>query len=259
MIALDAAFDAFVEGVKETARYSDLTLVASVKDPALVRFDPVHAAVMLRERLQIDVAPVVVSRDQNRPQLLSSVLAGMQRGLTSVMLAWGDDLPASSGASNVRDIVSLSDAISDVSKLAARAGRSMRVLAPVDLSRLARPRGASVASGRIGAGAELLLAQPPTTDPGETFDSHAALIDRAGLNGKVLPGVFPFKDRDDVRRYEGLFGWSLPARVHDSAASGRRGMVELERQVVGRLKDEGFPGVYFATRGAPETAREVLS
>ena len=103
MIALDAAFDAFVEGVKETARYSDLTLVASVKDPALVRFDPVHAAVMLRERLQIDVAPVVVSRDQNRPQLLSSVLAGMQRGLTSVMLAWGDDLPASSGASNVRD------------------------------------------------------------------------------------------------------------------------------------------------------------
>ena len=67
-IALDAPFDAFVEGVKEAARYSDLTLVASVKDPALVRFDPVHAAVMVHGWLHIDVAPVVVSRDQNRPE-----------------------------------------------------------------------------------------------------------------------------------------------------------------------------------------------
>jgi hypothetical protein len=39
-IAPDAAFDAFVEGVRRTARHSDLTPLASAKGPGLIRFDP---------------------------------------------------------------------------------------------------------------------------------------------------------------------------------------------------------------------------
>ncbi|MDG7014250.1 MAG: hypothetical protein JRN11_06860 [Nitrososphaerota archaeon] len=76
-IDLDAAVDAF-EGVKERPRYSDLTLAASVKRPAVIRFDRVHAAALLQKKLQVDSAPVVLSRDQNRPQPLPSALAGMQ-------------------------------------------------------------------------------------------------------------------------------------------------------------------------------------
>ncbi|MDG6955508.1 MAG: hypothetical protein JRN70_02985 [Nitrososphaerota archaeon] len=48
-------------------------------------------------------------------------------------------------------------------------------------------------------------------------------------------------------------------RIDLDAAGEMRGLFDTERQIIGRLKDEGLPGVYLATSGVPGTAREILS
>lgn len=246
----------FREEVKGVRDFADVVLVANVKDLRRLKFDSVHAAVTLLEDFP-SAAPVVVVRDLNRPQFLSTVLTAISLGVNWVMVAWGDDYPESVGASNVRDFPDLAKAIREASRIRARARSPTRFLAPVDIDSLAHPKGVALAKDRLRAGADLLLAQPPTTDDGETFDRHGAFLERAGLKAKVLPNVFHFKGEDDIREYERMFGWRLPREVHRAAAEER--LTGLERKVIRRLRSEGFAGVYLSTRGDPAVARRLLS
>jgi len=175
------------------------------------------------------------------------------------MFAWGDDYPSSTRASNVRDFSSLGEAIRHASLVRRRAGSATRFLAPVDLDRLARSGGASQADNRLRAGADLLLAQPPTTDAERNFDRHASLLSSKGLAGRVLLSVFPFRNPADVRHCEKYFGWNLPESLHKAAAGGESPLLEMERSVVKRLRQDNFPGVYVATRGEPAVAERLLS
>lgn len=258
-IAADAAMERFTEEVRGIRNFADVILVANVKDTRRLKFDSVHAAVMLQEDFQLETAPVVVVRDSNRPQFLSTILTAVSLGLNSVMIAWGDDYPASAKASNVRDFPNLASAIREASLIKSRARASTRFFAPVDLNSLAYPKGVALAKERLKAGAEMLLAQPPTTDKGATFDAHGSLVERAELRGKVLLNVFPFRDRPDVRRYERMFGWRLPKALHQAAAGGERDLRGLERKIIRRLRKESYPGVYLTTRGNPGVAEALLS
>lgn len=258
-IAPEAALERFGEEVRSIRDYADLILVANVKNPGRLKFDCVHAAVMLQEDFQLDAAPVIVVRDQNRPQFLSTVLTAMSLELNSIMIAWGDDYPSSAGASNVRDFKNLADAIREAGQLRKRARSSTKILAPVDLDSLRYPRGIALAKERIRAGADMLLAQPPTTDSDFTFDRHDTLVSKAGLDGRVLLNVFPFKDEGDVRHYEKLFAWKLPRDLHAAAAGGEARLIALERSIVQRIRKEGYPGIYLTTRGSPSVAEKVLS
>jgi hypothetical protein len=84
-------------------------------------------------------------------------------------------------------------------------------------------------------------------------------LEKAGLKDKVLLNVFPFKDEADVISCEKYFGWKLPASLRKAAASGEGKLLEMERKVIQRLKDEKFPGVYLTTRGVPGNAEKLLS
>ena len=258
--ALDVAASTarFTDAVRGARAFGDVFLVANVKDPALLKLDAVQTAVMLREVLGVDAAPVIVVRDQNRPRFLSSALSGISAELKWVMFAWGDELPASAKASNVRDYASLAAAIRDASRIRARALSPTRFFAPVDIDRLASSDGVALARRRIRAGANMLLAQPPTTDAEETFDRHASAVRKAGLEGRVILGVFPFKGVDDVRSYERKFGWTLPKTLHRAAAKGEGELLETGREVVRRLRSERQPGVYVITRGDPAVAERLL-
>jgi 5,10-methylenetetrahydrofolate reductase len=258
-IAADAAMERFTQEVRSIRDCADVILVANVKDTRRLKFDSVHAAVMLQEDFLLETGPVIVVRDQNRPQFLSTVLTAVSLGLNSVMIAWGDEYPASAKASNVRDFQDLAAAIREASLIRSRARAPTRIFAPVDIESLAYPRGMALARKRLSAGGDMLLAQPPTTDAGDVFDRHLSLLENAGLKGKVLPNVFPFKDADDVRRYEKMFGWRLPKGVHETAAKGERELLQLGRKIVRRLRREGFPGVYLTTRGNPGLAEALLS
>jgi 5,10-methylenetetrahydrofolate reductase len=257
-VDLKGTFKRFTKEVGEIRAVADYVLVASVKNQGLIRVDGVHAAIMLQESLGVKAAPVLVVRDQNRTQFLSAVVSALTAGLSSMMVAWGDDYPPSAGVSNVRDFPRLSDAIGETAKLFSRARIQGTIFAPVNVAKLGSSSEESRARERLRAGARLLLAQPPTADPAG-LDKDLSILRKSHLEDRVLLGVFPFTGSEDVRRYEKLFGWKFARRLHDTAKRGEDAVLNLERDVVARMKEEGLPGVYLATRGRPALAKRVLS
>jgi 5,10-methylenetetrahydrofolate reductase len=259
LLAPGAAIERFGEEVRSIRDLADIILVANVKDQTRLKFDSVLAAFKLQEDFNLRTAPVVVVRDQNRPQFLSTVLTAVSLEFNSIMIAWGDDYQQSSRATNVRDFTNLAEAIREASRIRSRARSPTRFFAPLDMRSLAYPKGVLLAKERLRAGADLLLAQPPTTDDGETFDLQDSLLEGSGLKKKVLPNVFHFKNEGDVRGYEKMFGWRLPRGLHVAARKGEVGMAELERKVIRRLQSDGFAGVYLSTRGSPSIAGRLLT
>ncbi|MBI3840817.1 MAG: hypothetical protein HY297_02505 [Thaumarchaeota archaeon] len=257
-IDLESTVDGFVNGVRGIRDISDLVLVANLKKPDLLRLPAVQAASILQDRAGVKAAPVIVARDSNRPQLLSQILEALSLGLNSMMLAWGDRYPPGSGIFNAYDFHSLSAVISEAVELRRRTRKKVRILSPVDLARLSSRKGEMLADSRLAAGADLLLAQPPTTDSRETFGAHSRLLEKTRLKGKVLLNVFPFRSRSDAEERAKDFGWNLPPSFYTIAKSGERALLDEARKVAQRLRDEGFPGVYLATRGDPSVAEKVL-
>ncbi len=258
-LGLDAELDRFVEDVRGIRDYGDLFLVASVKNPDLLKISTVEAALLLKERLGVKAAPVLVARDMNRLQFLSTIVTAISLDLDSLMVVWGDAYPASAKATNVRDFSSLANVLHEASAIRRQARSSANLLAPVDLNRLGSRRGVAQARERLRAGAVYLVAQPPTTDAEETFEKHTSLLEASGLKGRVMLNVFPFRDEKDARECEKYFGWKLPRRLFETASRGERALVDSERSVVRRLRAEGFPGVYLTTRGTPSVAQLLLS
>jgi 5,10-methylenetetrahydrofolate reductase len=258
-LELENGLARFVEDVRGVRELGDLFLVANVKNPDLLKVSTVEAAFMLQDKVGVRGAPVIVVRDMNRLQFLSTVVTVMSFELDSLMIAWGDRYPAYANSTNVRDFSSLGRAVYEASSIRRQAKSSIKLLAPVDLTRLGSPKGIALAKERIRAGAEFLLAQPPTTDAEEGFELHSRLIEKAGLKEKILLNVFPFRDAKDVAECEKKFGWDLPRSLHERASKGESALVESERRVVERLEREGFPGVYLSTRGSPAIAAQLLS
>ncbi len=249
----------FVEDVRGVREFGDLFLVANVKNPELLKISTVEAAFMLQDRLRVRAAPVVVVRDMNRLQFLSTVVTALSFELDSLMVAWGDAYPPSAKATNVRDFSSLGRALHEVSAIRRQTRSRIRLLAPIDVNALRRRSGIALAKERLRAGAEYLLAQPPTTDQEETFDRHAKVLEDSGMKDRVLLNVFPFRDLGDVVECEKNFGWKLPVALHKAAAEGRAALLETEKEVAGRLRTEGFPGVYLSTRGSAAIAASLLA
>lgn len=256
---LEDKIEGFVEGVRRIRDRGDLFLVANNKRPELLKLSTVEAAYILQDRLKVKAAPVIVARDMNRLQFLSTVVTVLAFGLDSAMIAWGDAYPASARVTNVRDFPSLGDALREVASIRRQASSAIRLLAPVDLNRLSNPRGVAQAKERLRAGADLLLAQPPTTDAESTFDGHSSTLEKSGLKDRVLLNVFPFRSRKDVEECEKFFGWRLPRSLHPRAENGKSSLAEVERAIVRRLRADGFPGVYLSTRGDPSAAETILS
>ena len=257
-IDFERRLERFLDDARRARPYADVLLVADVKNTKLLKFSALQAAALLKERLRVEVAPVLVARDFNRPQFLSNVLTGLALELEYLMFAWGDAYPAAAGAANVRDFRSLAEVIQEAALLRTRARAATRFLAPVNVDRLANLGEVVRARERLKAGADFLLAQPPTTGV-EVLAGHAELLRRAKLKDSVLLNVFPFRDLKDVRECEAYFGWRLPKSLHDAARNGEQALLEAERGVVMALRDQGFPGVYLNTRGTPAIAERLLS
>ena len=248
----------FIDQARRAGPFADILLVADVKNPKLLKLSTIEAAALLKERARLDAAPVLVVRDFNRRQFLSAVLACLSLGLGHLMFAWGDDYPARAGSANVRDFASLAQCMREAALLRKRAAAPTGFLAPVNVELLSSRGEVARARDRLRAGAEYLLAQPPTTDP-ESLERHQKLIREAMLQDRVLLNVFPFKDSRDVRECESYFGWSLPPSLHKIARKGRRALFEAEKEVVESVRSRGLPGIYLNTRGNPRLAERLLS
>lgn len=257
-IDLERKLEDLAQEVRAIRKHADLVLVANVKNPELLKVSSITVASTIQKKAGIESAPSIVARDSNRPQLLSEILTAYSLGLKSVMLVWGDRYPAGAGAGNAYDFRNLSEVIREAKRIGERAGIKPRILAPVTLASSEKTNLTRIGKERLRAGASLLLGQPPTTDPGETFYEHVAAAESAGLSDSVLLNVFPFRGRLDVLDCESYFGWKLPERFHKAAARGRKALLFEERAVVERLRAERLPGVYVATRGTPSVAADIL-
>jgi 5,10-methylenetetrahydrofolate reductase len=247
----------FVERVRRIQDLSDAFLLADVKDPRRMKLPTVLSASILRERTGVDAIPVITARDSNKTAVTASVLSAYSLGLTSIALVWGDRYEEGS-PKNVYDFRSLADLIRLARRLAERCGRKCRVLAPVDLSALATERGLRLARERLESGADMLLAQPPTTDSVTALPKHLRLIERAGLQGKVLLNIFPFRSEKDIEACREKFGWELPSRLEAIGRRGESALLSEARKVAGSIERRGLPGVYVTTRGRPEVAKFIL-
>lgn len=243
--------------MKEVRDLCDLVLVGDHKDPSLLKLSSVETAASLEKGVGVQAAPVIVARDSNRPQTLSAIATAYSLGLRNLMLAWGDRYHGVRPA-NVYDFPNLSTLISEARGIATTAGLKVRILAPVDLRTLESSRGVRMARSRLAAGADLLLAQPPTTDSKVTFKAHTRLLDDSGMRESVLLGVFPFRSAEDIARCEEFFGWNLPKSLYQTAESGGGALSAEAARVVKELRARNRPGVYVSTRGAVRTARELL-
>ena len=255
---LERGIERFIDQARSASGFADVLLVADVKNPNMLKLSTIEAAALLKGRAGLEAAPVLVVRDFNRSQFVAAVLAVLSLELPHLMLAWGDDYPARSGATNVRDFASLAQSIGEAALLRRRAAASTKFLAPVNVELLSSRREVDRARGRLRAGAEYLLAQPPTTDL-EALERHQTLLQEAKLQDRVLLNVFPFEGSKDVRECEAYFGWRLPKTLHSTAEKGQRALFEAEMQVVRAMRSRGLPGIYLNSRGKPGLAGRFLS
>ncbi|MDA4119308.1 MAG: hypothetical protein OK436_01855, partial [Thaumarchaeota archaeon] len=177
-IGLEDKTERFVEEVRSIRDLADVFLVASLKDPQTLKLSTTEAARLLQDRLRVETAPVIVVRDMNKPLFLSTVLTGMSLDFGSMMLAWGDKYPPNAGATNIRDFSNLGEAIAEASSMRRRARAPTRFFAPVDISRLGQEEGDALAKSRLRAGADYLLAQPPSLDS-DTLDRQVLGLEKS--------------------------------------------------------------------------------
>ncbi|MDV3293218.1 MAG: methylenetetrahydrofolate reductase [Nitrososphaerales archaeon] len=248
----------FVERVRRIEDLTDAVLVADTKDPGRMKLSAVVSASVLKEETGMDAIPVITARDSNRPSVVSSLLTAYSLGLNGVMVVWGDRYAEGDGAKNVYNFSSLSELVATARSLANRAGVKCRILAPVDLTSLGTEKGLRLAKERLSSGADILLAQPPTTDSVSALPKHAKLLSRTGLAGRVFLNVFPFRDLQDIEACREKFGWELPQRLDSIAVGGESALLLEARRVAAAIQQKGFPGVYVTTRGKPEVARFIL-
>jgi 5,10-methylenetetrahydrofolate reductase len=258
LIGLKQKMRDMVARVKRIEGLADAILVADMKDPGRLQLASIYTAATLKEELGAEVIPVIPTRDMNRKAIRTMFLTCLSLGLESVSLVWGDRYADGDGSRNVYDYTSLAGAIGEARSLADRADVNATLLAPVNISTIGTPKGLKLAKDRLRAGADVLLAQPPTSDLSLTLEKHVAELKANKLEKKVLHNVFPFRSKEDIVACRERFGWELPKELEEIAQRGERGLLREARDVVDRLREEGMPGVYVSTRGKPELARFIL-
>jgi 5,10-methylenetetrahydrofolate reductase len=247
-----------VARVRKIGDLADAILVADMKDPGRLQLASIYTAAILKEELGAEVIPVIPTRDMNRKAIRTMFLTCLSLGLESISLVWGDRYKDGDGSKNVYDFRSLAETIAEARAIADRADVNATIFAPVDITALRGPRGLKIAEARLKAGADVLLAQPPTSDLSRTLDRHVAELRKNGLEKRVLHNIFPFRNREDIEACRERFGWNLPPELDKIALEGERKLLKEARAVADALRERGLPGVYVSTRGKPELARYIL-
>ncbi|MDA4122553.1 MAG: methylenetetrahydrofolate reductase [Thaumarchaeota archaeon] len=247
-----------VARVKKIEKLADAIMVADMKDTSRLELASIYTSAVLKDELGIEVIPVIPARDMNRKAVRSMFLTALSLGLESIALVWGDKYTETDDSKNVYDYRSLADVVAEMRTLSDRADTNATLLSPVNIATLDSKRGLRMARKRLESGADGLLAQPPTAELSHMLGEHLQTLKTHGLTKKVMPNVFPFRNREDVEACRSRFGWKLPPELDKIAAEGERRLLKEARGVVEACRSAGVPGVYVSTRGKPELAKFIL-
>lgn len=97
----------------------------------------------------------------------------------------------------------------------------------------------------------------------ESFLRFRDRADKAGITGKIIPGILPIEDWDGVKRFSARCNAVLPAWMDDAFAKAKRDDVEdllsiaISTEICSDLIDEGVEDLHFYTLNRPHLTRQI--
>ena len=117
---------------------------------------------------------------------------------------------------------------------------------------------------KIDSGGEFIITQL-FFDNNDYFE-YLARIKKIGVNVRVIPGIIPITNYQQLLRFCKTCGSTIPQRVHDifkpldgDAEATYKAGVQFTVEQCNQLLEGGAPGLHFYTLNKVEPTREILS
>ncbi len=97
----------------------------------------------------------------------------------------------------------------------------------------------------------------------ESFLRFRDRAEKAGIQGKIIPGILPIEDWEKTKRFSARCGAVLPTWMDDAFAKARRDDVEellsisISTEICSELIDEGVEDLHFYTLNKPHMTRQI--
>jgi methylenetetrahydrofolate reductase (NADPH) len=221
-----------------------------------------EAVVAIKRNYGLKVAAHLTCVDATRSETLDIANAYAEAGITEIVALRGD---APKGAQRfTAHPDGFASSVDLVAALAATGKFSVRVGAYPEPHPDAGHTGADIEhlKRKFEAGATSALTQF-FFDP-DTFFRFRDAADKAGITGKIIPGILPVQSWDGAKRFAARCGTKVPARLDEAftraARDGREALYSLAQctSLCERLVAGGVEDLHFYTLNRPDLTRDVV-
>ena len=210
----------------------------------------------------LKVAAHLTCVDASRAQTLEIVESYAAAGITQIVALRGD---APKGATRFTPHPEgFASSVELVAALAQRGGFDIRVGAYPEPHPDAAHAGADIEhlKRKFDAGATSALTQF-FFDP-DTFFRFRDAADKAGIKGRIIPGILPIQSWEGAKRFAARCGAKVPAKLDEAfvraARDGRESLFALAQcsSLCARLIAGGVEDLHFYTLNRPDLTRDVV-
>lgn len=221
-----------------------------------------EAVVAIKRNYGLKVAAHLTCVDATRSETLDIANAYAEAGITEIVALRGD---APKGAQRfTAHPDGFASSVDLVAALAATGKFSVRVGAYPEPHPDAGHTGADIEhlKRKFEAGATSALTQF-FFDP-DTFFRFRDAADKAGITGKIIPGILPVQSWDGAKRFAARCGTKVPARLDEAftraARDGREALYSLAQctSLCERLIAGGVEDLHFYTLNRPDLTHDVV-
>ncbi len=221
-----------------------------------------EAVVAIKRNYGLKVAAHLTCVDATRSETLDIANAYAEAGITEIVALRGD---APKGAQRfTAHPDGFASSVDLVAALAATGKFSVRVGAYPEPHPDAGHTGADIEhlKRKFDAGATSALTQF-FFDP-DTFFRFRDAADKAGITGKIIPGILPVQSWVGAKRFAARCGTKVPARLDEAftraARDGREALYSLAQctSLCERLIAGGVEDLHFYTLNRPDLTRDVV-
>ena len=221
-----------------------------------------EAVVAIQRNYGLNVAAHLTCVDATRAETLEIANAYADAGITEIVALRGD---APKGAQRfTAHPDGFASSVDLVAALAATGKFTIRVGAYPEPHPDAAHTGADIEhlKRKFDAGATSALTQF-FFDP-DTFFRFRDAADKAGITGKIIPGILPVQSWEGAKRFAARCGAQVPAKLDEAfsraARDGREALYSLAQctSLCERLIAGGVEDLHFYTLNRPDLTRDVV-
>jgi methylenetetrahydrofolate reductase (NADPH) len=221
-----------------------------------------EAVVAIQRNYGLNVAAHLTCVDATRAETLEIANAYAEAGITEIVALRGD---APKGAQRfTAHPDGFASSVYLVAALAATGKFTIRVGAYPEPHPDAAHPGADIEhlKRKFDAGATSALTQF-FFDP-DTFFRFRDAADKAGITGKIIPGILPVQSWEGAKRFAARCGAQVPAKLDEAfsraARDGREALYSLAQctSLCERLIAGGVEDLHFYTLNRPDLTRDVV-